>query len=55
MVERLRALAADPYGDAAYDPTWHRWTAEYGEGTGFLTFVIARDDHLVVVRLIDAS
>ena len=28
---------------------------EYGAGTGFLAFVIARDDHLVVVRLIDAS
>ena len=55
VLERLRPLAVDPYSDAAYDPTWHWWTAEYGEGTGFLTFVIAQDDHLVVIRLVDAS
>lgn len=55
VLQRLRALAVDPYTDASYDSTWHWWTADYGEGTGFVTFVIARDDHLVVVRLIDAS
>ena len=55
VLARLRTLAADPYSDASYDPTWHWWTAEYGDGTGFLTYVIARDEHLVVIRLIDAS
>ena len=55
VLERLRTLAADPYGDASYDPIWPWWTAEYEAGTGFLTYVIARDDHLVVIRLIDAS
>jgi len=55
VLDRLRALAADPYGDASYDPIWHWWTAEYGAGTGFVTFVIAQDHHLVVIRLIDAS
>ena len=55
VLERLLTLAADPYSDAFYDPHWHWWTADYGDGTGFLTYVIARDDHLVVVRLIDAT
>ena len=55
VLDRLQTLAADPYTDASYDPTWHWWTAEFGAGTGFVTFVIARDDHLVVIRLIDAS
>ena len=55
VLERLRVLTGDPYSDASYDPTWHWWTTDFGAGTGFLIYVIARDGHLVVVRLVDAT
>lgn len=52
---RLRELAADPAHHAVVDPVWGWWTTDYAEGTGFLTYIVSRHGHLIIVRLVDAS